>query len=253
MSKKCLKCKTTFDPSISLSGKIVYKLDYRKYCSWKCANSRTKNRKEINIKISKGIRKRYPEHLDVIKKVCLFCKKEFLLKWGKRDNILCSFKCRCLYRSNQLLGKKFKSGKERKPGSGGFREKGGRQKYLSYKSEIAGLLILNKDEIRVAKVLDGLRLNWRRNRRGFPYKSKENKDRKYYPDFYIIDLDIYIEYKGWCNEEMTHKMNDATKRNDLNLCIIFSEKYKSMGLSIDKLEDKPKILFVHIEKFSKKK
>ncbi len=229
MMKKCLKCKTFHNK-------------YGTYCSRKCANSRiiTKKTKE---KISATFQSKHPQQIKIF---CVGCEKEKEVLWNKRFNKCCSRLCLKNYKTRILSGRHFLSGKDRKKGSGGYREKGGRQKYLKYESKIAGLLTLNKDEIRVAKILDKLNLSWKRNNIGFKYKTTEEIERKYYPDFYIKDYNYYLEYKGWCTEKMTHKMKEAKNDNDLNLFIIYSEKYKRMGLDINELEKRPELLLEHL-------
>lgn len=51
---------------------------------------------------------------------------------------------------------------------------------------------LNLSEIEIAKVFDNLKLDWNRNLNGFEYVDIENRPRKYYPDFYLRDYNVYM-------------------------------------------------------------
>lgn len=51
-------------------------------------------------------------------------------------------------------------------------------------------------ELKYAQYLDEHRIKWIRNKDSFSYEF-EGKERKYTPDFYLIDSDEYIEVKGY--------------------------------------------------------
>jgi hypothetical protein len=76
-------------------------------------------------------------------------------------------------------------------------------------------------------------------RGGFPYTDLQGRQRKFYPDFYIEDFDLYVEYKGWVIPDMVHKMNDAKENNDFNLLIVYSncKRFSTMGITIDDVEN----------------
>jgi hypothetical protein len=129
--------------------------------------------------------------------------------------------------------------------NGGLRIGGGRAKVYEYVSPIAGIIKINKQEIRVAKILDQLKLKWKRNIKGFIYQTVKGTKRKYYPDFYLEEFDIYVEFKGWVTPKMTHKMNNAMEHNLLKLLIIYGKdkRYSKLGLNIkDVEEDSTKLL-----------
>ena len=121
---------------------------------------------------------------------------------------------------------------------GGLRPGGGKSKQISYTNWLGYKMSLNKEEIEVAKVLDEKKLNWNRNRKGFPYLTRDGKQRKYYPDFVINDNE-YIEYKGWVTSEMEWKMENAKANNNLNLIIIVGndKRYKEFGISLHEYLD----------------
>jgi len=83
------------------------------------------------------------------------------------------------------------------PNAGGLREGSGRGIKTWYDSPIAGRVYLRSTtELEYARYLDGSRIQWKANRDSFVY-SFEEKDHRYYPDFYLIDEDCYIEVKGF--------------------------------------------------------
>lgn len=74
----------------------------------------------------------------------------------------------------------------------------GRCKKISYTSPIAGEVKLDGNwEVIMAQYLDKEKINWVRNRVRFPYIRPEGKNATYQPDFYLRDLDVYIEVKGY--------------------------------------------------------
>jgi hypothetical protein len=135
----------------------------------------------------------------------------------------------------------------RKPGSGGARPGGGRSKQLPYTSPIAGKMMLNSHEIRVARIFDQLHLSWERNWHGFPYMNLEGRQQSYYPDFYLKDFDQYIEYKGWVIDKHLHKMNDSVERNQFKLLILVSDRYSEYGIRLSEIEADPNKLLTILQ------
>lgn len=128
---------------------------------------------------------------------------------------------------------------------GGLRDGGGRSKSLTFVSKNGDQMSLNIEEIRVAKFFDLMNFKWRRNFDGFTYIDLDGRKRKFHPDFYIHDLDLYVEYKGWTTPEMLHKMKDAVQRNEkLNLLIVVgdSQRFADHGICISDLENDPTLL-----------
>ena len=232
---KCENCEQDHDGSYG-SGR---------FCSTKCSRgfSTKSKRKEINEKVSKALigrpfhgNSRLPYN-DIITLTCEMCKKKFTIQYNKRKRKGCSIKCSNLLTATKVKGQHWKVKDSTK--MGGPRPGGGRSKALNYISPIAGMVKLNNDEIKVAKYFDQLEIKWERNTRGFPYITEEGISRKYYPDFYIIDKDLYVEYKGWVTEQMEHKMLDAQKKNiNLNLLIIYGndKRYANMGICLNDIK-----------------
>ncbi len=153
-----------------------------RFCSIKCAKSYStkEKRNEINNKVSKKLKKYKFKKLYV--KKCSGCGNIYFTT--SQSKIYCSTHCSHKYAQ---LGKHKKHGKDRKKGSGGYRHKGGKSKVFKYINWLGYEMYLNKDEIKVAKILDERKIQWTRNTTGFKYITVDNKERKYYPDFKILN------------------------------------------------------------------
>lgn len=224
--KICENCKSHHDGSYG-SGR---------FCSIKCSRgfSTKEKRIEINSKISLKLKK--PDRLKDI--ICCVCHNTFR---GKSNRRVCSFKC-----LGHLGGTTKKRNTSR---MGGLRDGGGKSRTMEYINHLGEKMKLNSEEIKVAEILDLLQLNWTRNWMGFKYTDLRGKDRKFYPDFYLIDFDCYVEYKGWVTEEMKHKMKDAESKNSLRLLIIYGydKRFSDMGLNLTILEQNNVLLLKFLE------
>jgi predicted nuclease of restriction endonuclease-like RecB superfamily len=78
-------------------------------------------------------------------------------------------------------------------------------------------------EVACAKRLDELGIRWIRNPSlKLKYTTRGRRQRNYIPDFYLPDLDIYIEVKGYWTDAARHKMEDVQKRNPVRILILES-------------------------------
>jgi len=78
-------------------------------------------------------------------------------------------------------------------------------------------------EVKMAMKLDELDIKWRRDPKiKLEYKTRGGRKRNYIPDFYLPDLDIYIEVKGYWTDAARHKMKDIIIRNPGKICILES-------------------------------
>ena len=85
--------------------------------------------------------------------------------------------------------------------AGGLRLGSGRGIKTWYLSHIAGNVYLRSSyELEYAKYLDAMNIKWKQNTESFIYIWKNDKH-KYYPDFYLIDENLYIEIKGYETEK----------------------------------------------------
>lgn len=198
-----------------------------RFCSSKCARgfSTKAKRKEINEKVSIKLKKEKVIHL----LTCGVCNKSFEAIRLKKT---CSKEC-----ANKIQIGVNKKGNYKN--NGGLRDGGGKSKQIEYVNWLNQSMKLNKEEIEVAKILDIFRLEWTRNTKGFNYITKDGKNRKFYPDFYIKDFNLYLEYKGWLIDEMRHKMSDCLIRNNIKLLIVVGNdiRYFNDGIKINELSN----------------
>ena len=111
------------------------------------------------------------------------------------------------------------------PSAGGLREGSGRGVKTWYESPIAGRVYLRSTyELIYAKFLDVQGIKWQANKKAFEYLF-EDRVRHYYPDFYLVEEDCYVEVKGF-----------KTKQDDAKWKA-FPHKLKILfGKDIEKLE-----------------
>jgi len=78
-------------------------------------------------------------------------------------------------------------------------------------------------EVMMANRLNELEIKWVRDpKMKLEYKTRGGRMRNYIPDFYLPDLDLYIEVKGYWTDAAKHKMKDVIKRNPNKICILES-------------------------------
>lgn len=81
--------------------------------------------------------------------------------------------------------------------TGGLKARSGRCKIIKFKNSLGYEYCLQGTwELRLAEFLNSRRINWVKNTQSFLYEL-ENKTRKYYPDFYLPDLNVFVEVKGY--------------------------------------------------------
>jgi hypothetical protein len=83
----------------------------------------------------------------------------------------------------------------------GWMPKAGRCKKYKYVSPIAGEVYLDGTwELAVAKWLDEKEYNWKRNTKRFQYTNLKGTISHYVPDFWVEELNSYVEVKGYETE-----------------------------------------------------
>jgi hypothetical protein len=212
--RECKECGKTFSCVHS---------DEKKFCSSSCsAKSCNRNRNYDPKSISEKIKKAYRdgkltglskgtaaswlpinrgsrtkccggERIVLIEKQCPVCGKKYIAPKYRRK--YCSKEC-CYKR----------------PGQGGYHA-GSVRNFKSgwYTSPIAGRVWMDSSyEFIVAEYLDGKNYKWVKNTKGFPYRKIEDgieRDAHYVPDFYIEDLDLWVETKGYFVENDQRKLD----------------------------------------------
>lgn len=114
--------------------------------------------------------------------------------------------------------------------NGGYKgnSNAGKCKTVRYHSKIAGHVYLQGTwEVKYAKYLDENKINWKRNLKSFKYNFK-GKILRYYPDFYLVDTDEYIEIKGYIREKDSYKWKDFPHK----LTVLMKKDLKKLGIKI---------------------
>jgi len=91
-------------------------------------------------------------------------------------------------------------------------------------------------EVLMAQRLDELSVRWvRDDTLKLGYVTRGRRKRKYIPDFYLPDYDLYIEVKGYWTDAARHKMKDVQERNPVRILILES-MVDIMGVNLKDLE-----------------
>jgi hypothetical protein len=152
------------------------------FCSRACGNSRFQSEETREKKRAAALKNpsgailnrkpsvRKPE------RSCLTCHQPVGVAHGTSSRQYCSENCRI------VAGNR-----------GGYRENSTRCKRSEYK----GFKMHSGSELEFAILLDEHNIRWSKNSTvSFPFLDSTGKSRKYYPDFYLPDLDHWIEIKG---------------------------------------------------------
>ena len=117
---------------------------------------------------------------------------------------------------------------QKNPNCGGLREGSGRGQKQWYESKIAGSVYLRSSyELEYVKFLDKNNIKWKPNHQKFPYLFN-NKQRYYYPDFYLIEAQEYIEIKGYKTEKDVEKW----KSFPFKLKILMKSDLQELGCNV---------------------
>ena len=201
--KKCKKCSINFNPTKGLIN----------FCSLSCRNSNIKS-KETRLKIgnsNKLIAASKPKKTTNNRKFCVLkwsnckiCKNAFFQRsFGTK--VTCSEECRVIA-STKI--RKYQNG-SRKP-----------EWYFNI-NEGKEVLLESSWEIEIAKFLDEHRIKWIRPKFINWFDEHKQKNRIYFPDFYLTDYDIYLDPKNpYCMSIDKHKMEQISKQVEL----IFGDK-----------------------------
>ena len=92
-----------------------------------------------------------------------------------------------------------------------------------------GEILHGKWEVAFAEWCDANNIPWKRCKRSFKYIF-DGKERRYTPDFYLIDSEEFIEIKGYQKEKDVAKWSQFPK--DLKLKVYFGDDLKALGVKI---------------------
>lgn len=195
----------------------------RKFCSRSCANKRNHS-KETKSKISNTLQNR-PENKGKRNKIkrknkctniklhiCCICNREKYVR--ESHSLQTCGKKECV---NKLIAKNV-TGK-----TGGYKTKSGRSKFNGCYYD--GVWLDSSWELKCVKMLDRNNIKWDRTSKIFlTYHDKNGKERKYYPDFFLPDLNLFIEIKGYWTDFSIYKMKAVQKEHNISILIIDKEE-----------------------------
>lgn len=96
-------------------------------------------------------------------------------------------------------------------------------------------------EAALAVLLDKLEIKWDRgDHLVFEYRTPRGRKRKYIPDFYLPDHDIYVEVKGYWTDAARLKVADVEQRHGIKLLIL--ESLREVGRVEAKIKEHLELL-----------
>lgn len=104
----------------------------------------------------------------------------------------------------------------KKMGSGGFKNI---KWYYVKNHEDDSIVVRGKWELFVSELLNKHGIKWFRGN-ALKYKDQNNATHRYSPDFYLPDMDAYIEVKGYFSEKDKNKMNLTLQQNKVSIVLI---------------------------------
>lgn len=155
------------------------------------------------VKPAKKVKKKTKMYCNVAFPSCKVCKKVFCynVKQGSRKEVrkTCSEQCKV----QAITGdRKYINGK--KTGSLYFN-----------RFENKNVFLDSSWEVEIAKLLDKKDIKWIRPKY-IKWRDDDNKARMYYPDFYLIDYDVYLDPKNpYCMIQGKRKMEIVSKQVSL--------------------------------------
>jgi hypothetical protein len=92
-----------------------------------------------------------------------------------------------------------------------------------------GVDLHGKWELRYAQYLDRNEIKWERCKTSFSYEF-EGKQRKYTPDFYLIETNEYVEIKGYKTPKDEAKWSQFPKSE--TLLVLMKKELKNLGIEL---------------------
>jgi len=153
---------------------------------------------------------------------CEICESK--LSYQKRNNKTCSEDCR-----NKLL--KIKSVKNSNCGGSTGRSNG---EWYYNENENEEVWFDSSWEVKFAEYLDGKNIGWVRPSY-FEWEDENNVKRKYYPDFYLLENNLYVDIKNnylRSLEKTKRKIRKVRENNSIRLEVWSEEDLRELGVVI---------------------
>ena len=108
----------------------------------------------------------------------------------------------------------------KKQGFGGYRENAGRSKKFYYKDSFGNTVCLQSTyELKCAEILDKLGIRWVRP------KHLKYDNKKYFPDFYLVDYNIFLDPKNdFLAKKDQEKIEKVCEQNNVIVLILTKDE-----------------------------
>lgn len=217
----------------------IYQLKCGKWCCSKfvskCPEMRRKNSSGVKNSFLKGIRKPSSGMLGKIpwnkgKKLeeCFSEERVKKIKLKlKNGGLKGASYWKSLSENKKSEFRRHRSEEMKRRYASGWESTAGRCKKYKFESKTGYICLVDGTwELKFANLLDKSNYKWERNIKRFPYINENLKNSTYTPDFYISDLDLYIEIKGYETEKDRCKWRDFPHK----LIVLKKEEYKLFDL-----------------------
>ena len=184
------------------------------FCSRQCANSRGPRSEDTKEKQSISNKKYADDNADLVKERAAAATLTRRIKYPAQHRSLCS-KC------DKILDSKNKSGLCKKH----FEESPQKDEYIARRKKYIRMQVYNKWtdssvwmlsslEIKFYNKLTETNTKWIKPHY-VSYITDDGKSHRYFPDFYLPDLDLYVETKGYFWPSDKAKMDLVKQQNPL--------------------------------------
>ena len=93
-------------------------------------------------------------------------------------------------------------------------------KYSKNIEYIPGVILESTYEVRTAEILDALNIKWIKVRTGYIWND-DGKQRRYIPDFYLPEYDLFLDPKNdYLIEKDKRKINSAMEINSITVIVL---------------------------------
>ena len=190
------------------------------FCSRKCANSRGTRTEDFKLKVSSKLKgKNYQTEESIRKGILSKGKTPFSDKMNTTCKV-CDRDTNTKHRktcSDECYRKLVKLQSQQHPSCGGQKHTH-RTKIINIKNEI--FVSESSYEVELSEILNDLNIYWIRPS-FFWYKDVKGNSRRYYPDFYLPDYNLYLDPKNeYLIKTDINKIINASNQNNIYVIVI---------------------------------
>lgn len=197
---KCAECNSS----------IIYSIKGNKCCCRRCAAIYTNKKRgkmpdKVKTKISKSLMGRKTQsgngrtYCKIVTKECVVCSSEFSVGGKRTKNKTCTKRCAT------IASTKFRT----------YQNGSRKTTWFFNPNENKDVLLESSWEVRIAELLVSKDIIWTRPE-PMDWIDSTGKERLYYPDFYLVDYDVYLDPKNpYCMEQDKEKMKIVSREMKL--------------------------------------